>query len=277
MSRLAGMLSFLLVLAWGAGRPPLPAPRFTRLRRVPDPPGCDERAPRPHGERLQSHLGRVELSATIGRRLRRVARRPDDGPEGHTDRIVGRVALLAAAAGAMGGPVVGVAIVLTCWCTVVARHRAARRRHESAVLDELPDIVDLFRLTTAAGLNLRWSVEAVARHGDGVVAEAMGAAAARCARGDRLVAALDTVAAVGEPVRPIVDALLAAERYGTPLAPALDRLADGCRQQRRRRHEEAARSAPVKLLFPLVFCTLPALGLLTVVPVLVRSWPSLVS
>ena len=41
--------------------------------------------------------------------------------------------------------------------------------------------------------------------------------------------------------------------------------------QRRRRAEVAARKLPVKLLFPLVLCILPAFALLTVVPVIVSS------
>ena len=77
-----------------------------------------------------------------------------------------------------------------------------------------------------------------------------------------------------DAVRPLVDALVAAERYGAPLAAALDRVADDARTTRRRQREEAARRVPVKLLFPLVFCTLPAFALLTVVPVLLRSLPS---
>ena len=281
MTRIAGALTFLLVLALRANRPAIPA---TRIRLAARPRGHEPARRRHLGSRrvtvlpVRSRRARPGPSERIGRELRRLAHRPVP-PAGASaaDRLVGRVVLLGVVTGAVGGPVLGAAVILACWCAATARRRAARRRGEGAVSDELPDIVDLLRLATAAGLNLRLSVEAVARHGDGELATTMGVAASRCARGDRMVDALGAVAAIGEPVRPLLDALLATERYGTPLAPALDRLADGCRQQRRRRHEEAARSAPVKLLFPLVFCTLPALGLLTVVPVLVRSWPSLAS
>jgi tight adherence protein C len=52
-------------------------------------------------------------------------------------------------------------------------------------------------------------------------------------------------------------------------------LAAEVRAERRRRAEAAARRVPVKLLFPLVLCVLPAFGLLTVVPLLAGAATSL--
>ncbi|HET9442168.1 MAG TPA: type II secretion system F family protein, partial [Acidimicrobiales bacterium] len=72
----------------------------------------------------------------------------------------------------------------------------------------------------------------------------------------------------GEGARPLVAALVDAERYGAPLAAALDRVADAARLARQRAAEEEARRVPVKLLFPLVACILPAFGLLTVAPLI---------
>ena len=85
----------------------------------------------------------------------------------------------------------------------------------------------------------------------------------------------DLPAALGEPVRGLTAVLISAERYGTPLVDSLARLADEVRVQRRRRAEAAARRVPVKLLFPLVLCTLPAFALLTVVPLLLSALGSL--
>ncbi|HYX44403.1 MAG TPA: type II secretion system F family protein, partial [Acidimicrobiales bacterium] len=95
-------------------------------------------------------------------------------------------------------------------------------------------------------------------------------------RGRRLADALDDLPArAGEAVRPLVAALVASERYGAPLVAGLERLADEVRRDRRRRAEEAARKVPVKLLFPLVTCTLPAFGLLTVAPLVASAVRSL--
>lgn len=150
-----------------------------------------------------------------------------------------------------------------------------RRRRRRAVLEEVPDVVDLFRLAVGAGCNIRLATEAVVRHASGVVADGLRSALHQVDMGERLADALDGLHHLGEPARPMLDALVASDRYGAPIVPALERVAAEARTIRRRRAEELARRVPVKLLFPLVFCTLPAFGLLTVVPLLARSLPAL--
>ncbi|MDP9070058.1 MAG: type II secretion system F family protein, partial [Actinomycetota bacterium] len=93
--------------------------------------------------------------------------------------------------------------------------------------------------------------------------------ASEASRGRRLADAVEELPArAGEAVRPLVSALVACERYGAPLAPALERIAADVRRRRQRRAEEAARKVPVTLLFPLVLCILPAFALLTVAPLI---------
>jgi hypothetical protein len=106
-------------------------------------------------------------------------------------------------------------------------------------------------------------------------AAALGAVVEREGRGEPLADALDRLGAHHEPLRPLATALSGAERYGAALLPALERAGADARNRRRRRAEEAARALPVKLLFPLVLCILPAFCLLTVVPVLLASLPRL--
>ena len=65
------------------------------------------------------------------------------------------------------------------------------------------------------------------------------------------------------------------ESLGSSLAESLHQLADDVRESRRSRAAERARTAPVKMLFPLVFMILPAFLLLTVVPVLIATLRSL--
>ncbi len=150
------------------------------------------------------------------------------------------------------------------------------RRRDVAVVEQLPDVVDLLRLTTQAGLPVPAAVAAIGRRPGGPVGAAFQQAATRSARGLATGDVLPLVARMcGPPARALVDALLDHDRYGTPLGPALDRVAVEARLSRRRRAEEAARRLPVLLLFPLVLTILPAFVLLAVVPMLVGAFSSL--
>ena len=152
------------------------------------------------------------------------------------------------------------------WMRRIVR-RAGRERDPVAA--ETADTIDLFVLALGAGLNLRLAVEAVARRTPPAWAAALTDVVDRVERGQRVTDALDGVPDhLGPAARPLVRALTGAERYGTPLLPTLERLALDARLDRRRRAEEAARRVPVKLLFPLVLCVLPAFGLLTIAPLL---------
>jgi tight adherence protein C len=131
-------------------------------------------------------------------------------------------------------------------------------------------------LAVGAGLTVPLAIAAVGRRGDGPVAAALARAAAESRSGRRCADALDDLPRMlGEVVRPLVTVLVAADRYGAPLGPSLERLATEVREDRRRRAEEAARRVPIKLLFPLVCCVLPAFALLTVVPMLAGAFQAL--
>jgi tight adherence protein C len=160
-------------------------------------------------------------------------------------------------------------LLAAAWCGPPLLERRARRRHEQDVARSLPEVVDLFHLAVGAGLNVTLAVDAVARRASGPLASELGTVLAEVALGRRLADALsDVPARAGEGVRPLVTALVASDRYGAPLGDALGRLAAEVRADRRRRAEEIARRVPVKLLFPLVCCVLPAFGLLTLAPLI---------
>ena len=163
------------------------------------------------------------------------------------------------------------AVVVGVLPTLVARARRGRVRAAAgrAVLDELPEVIDLLGLAVAAGLTAPLAVAAVGRRGPGALAAALGEASAEAAkRGRRLADVLDDVPAAlgagGDGARPLLAALADSSRHGTSLgSQAL--------QARRHRAEERARRVPILLLFPLITCTLPALGLLTIAPLAVGA------
>ncbi|WP_419840720.1 type II secretion system F family protein [Candidatus Poriferisodalis sp.] len=76
----------------------------------------------------------------------------------------------------------------------------------------------------------------------------------------------------GPRARAFAAAVTGSLRTGIPLAPELERLGRELREDRRRRLEGKVRRLPVLLLFPLVLCVLPALGLVAIVPVLVAAF-----
>jgi tight adherence protein C len=84
------------------------------------------------------------------------------------------------------------------------------------------------------------------------------------------------LASVGErldlpDLRRLLGSLARTDALGTSLAEEIARLASDVREARRAAATQRARTAPVKMLFPLVFLVLPAFLLLTVVPVLVTT------
>jgi tight adherence protein C len=203
--------------------------------------------------------------AGIGGFTRRLAGR---APDPVADRRWGAVAVGAAVWFAAGPiPVVVVAVVggVQWW------HRSRTSRQARADLaGGLPDAVDLLVLGADAGLTVFDALEALARHGIGPVAEAAATVVERARRGVRLGDALEGLR-TETVLAPLADALIDAERYGTPLSAALGQLATDAREHRRRSAEVVARRLPVRLLAPLVGCALPATLLLAVVPVVVVS------
>jgi tight adherence protein C len=205
-----------------------------------------------------------------------VASAPAAGQSGRRRRVrlvVLAVSVLGLAAVAPPlGALVLAAIVGRRW----HRRRVHQRRQLLAIRRGLPDVVDLLVVAVRAGLTPVLALPTVERFAPAPFAAALAEARHRLERGVRFADALDAlVEHLGEPVRPIVQVLAAAERDGAPLAPALDLLARDARQDRRRLADEAARTLPVRLCFPLACCTLPAFLLLTIAPLVAGALRSL--
>ena len=255
----AGWAGVVLVAAWRRRRGPHRARALV----------AGGRGPSAGGKRR-----RVDASpmAVLGRALLRACRRPVS-PEAAV-RLGRSVAVTAATVVVL--PLAAPAVGAVVWGmpAVAARRRGRHRRAD--LLRHLPEVADLFVLAVGAGLTVPLAVAAVARRAPGPVAAELSRVVHEVDLGRRISDALEEVPSrAGEEVRPLVSALVASDRYGAPLLDGLARLAAELRADRRRRAEEAARRVPVKLLFPLVFCTLPAFALLTVAPLLAGAFGSL--
>jgi len=254
---LAAATTLAVLAATGARWSDLRAPA---ARGVPTAGGPPRRRPDP-----LPALGRLARAA--------VRRRPDPA----ADRRAGAVVAVAMGAVALG-PVPALAVAALV--ALLARARRLRRRRApgraAGVEREVPDLVDLLALAVGAGVPVPAALPAIAPHVPDALRADVAAAVDALAGGrpsDEVVVELG--ARWGPPARPLVHALADHLRYGTPVLPALERVAADARAARRRAAETRARRLPVLLLLPLVLCTLPAFGLLTVAPLVAGTFDSL--
>lgn len=71
-------------------------------------------------------------------------------------------------------------------------------------------------------------------------------------------------------VSSFVQALVQAERMGTPVSETFAIISEDTRLQRYRRGEKYALQAPIKILLPLIFCILPVIGIIIGGPILLQ-------
>ena len=204
------------------------------------------------------------------RPIRRRARRPLSA------RHRRGLAVLALVAMAALTPALPALVAITWWSHRRWRDRRAERTRAMAVRHALPDTVHLLVLATTVGLSLPVAHPLVAGCAPAPLGPALEAADRAASAGRARADALgDQLAPLGERAHALADVLRDHLRYGVPLLPALERTSLELRLDRRRAAEVEARRVPVRLLFPLVTCVLPAFALLTVVPLLAASLDAL--
>lgn len=147
----------------------------------------------------------------------------------------------------------------------------SRSDPDPSTADQLPEAVELVALAAGAGLHVSRALEIVGGRLPAPLGPDLETAARLGLRSGRLADELDALADRRPAVQPLTSVLAASLRYGQPVVPALERVSVEVRHLRRRRAEAAARRLPVKMLFPLVTCSLPGFALLTVVPLVAGS------
>lgn len=155
----------------------------------------------------------------------------------------------------------------------VPHGRRATRRRWAAVEREVPQLLDLLAAGSSAGLSAELALRRATEALGGPLGADLEAIFGRADLGARWREELDGyVRASGSvDLRRTVAVLSRTEKLGSSLVDATRELAEAVRQARRAAVLERARTAPVKMLFPLVFLILPAFLLLTVVPVLLTT------
>ena len=133
-------------------------------------------------------------------------------------------------------------------------------------------MIDQITVSVESGLGFDSAMARAARAGTGVFAEElrrvmqdMQVGLSREAAFDRLLGRTDVA-----DLRHVVLAIRQSDRYGLPLADTLAVQAEELRDKRRARAEERAMKIPVKIVFPLVFCILPALFVVVLGPAFLK-------
>jgi tight adherence protein C len=148
--------------------------------------------------------------------------------------------------------------------------RATRR--QEAIRAALPDTLDQVTIGVEAGLGFEAALARTARSGSGPLAEellrTLQDVQAGMSRSEALRRFVDR--AEVEELQHFVLAVVQAESYGIPVSQVLRVQSAELRVRRRQRAEEQAQKLPVKILFPLVLCILPALFIVLVGPAALR-------
>lgn len=153
---------------------------------------------------------------------------------------------------------------------VLLSRRAQDR--QAAVQRALPDVLDQVTICVEAGLGFEAALNRAARSGTGPLAEEFSRALQDIRLGMPRRVALDKLLERTDvaDLRHFVVAIGQAERHGVAIADILRIQSQELRQKRRQRAEENAMKLPVKILFPLMFCIMPALFIVLIGPAAIR-------
>jgi tight adherence protein C len=153
--------------------------------------------------------------------------------------------------------------------------RLRAKRRQKHIRKGLPNALDLMVVCVESGLGLDQAIVQVAKELQGAhpeISQEFGLMNLEMKAGSRRADALRNLAdrtGVDE-VKKLVAVLIQADRFGTSIAQSLRGHSEFMRVQTRQQAEEKAAKLGVKLVFPIFFCILPSLFVVTVGPVLVR-------
>lgn len=150
--------------------------------------------------------------------------------------------------------------------------QAKADRRAEAITILLPDVLDQLTISVEAGLGFEAALARIVENDDHELAEEFGRMLQDVRFGTARVDALDAMAnrTQVDDLKTVVMTLRQAESLGVPLARSLRTLAAEMRDKRRFRAEEQANKLPIKMIFPLGVCILPALFIVILGPAVVR-------
>ncbi len=157
--------------------------------------------------------------------------------------------------------------------TQFLQFRIGRRKH--AIERGLPNALDLMVVCVESGLGLDQTILQVAKELQAAypaVCEEFAIVNLEMRAGKRRAEALHDLADRSgvEDLKKLVAVLVQTDRFGTSIAQCLRGHSEYMRTMARQRAEERAAKLAVKLVFPIFFCVLPSLFVVTLGPVITR-------
>lgn len=151
------------------------------------------------------------------------------------------------------GPAIG-ALLPASWLSRKVQER------QDAILNDLPDVVDLLAISVEAGVGFEGALEIVVSHFESPLAQELSRTLKEMELGLSRKEALQNLKRRTDvaDLSNFVLALTQADSLGMPLGRILHTQASEMRNKRRARAREKAAKLPVKILFPLILFIFPA-------------------
>ncbi len=153
--------------------------------------------------------------------------------------------------------------------------RMVAGKRQKQIRRGLPNALDLMVISVESGLGLDQAVVQVAKELDTAhpeISEELALMNLELKAGKRRIEALRNLAdrSAVEDLKKLTAVLIQADRFGTSIAATLRNHAEYMRVQARQIAEEKAAKLGVKLVFPIFFCILPSLFVVTVGPMAIK-------
>ncbi len=155
------------------------------------------------------------------------------------------------------------------------------KRRKRRIERALPNALDLMVVCVESGLGLDQSILQVSqelRQGHSEISSEFAVTNLEMRHGKRRAEALRNLGdRTGvDDMKKLVSTLIQADRFGTSIAETLRTHSEFMRTTARQRAEEKAAKMGIKLVFPIFFCILPSLFVVTVGPILIKIFFELI-
>ena len=155
-------------------------------------------------------------------------------------------------------------------------NRAQHRSEE--IRRALPDSIDLLTISVESGLAFDAALAQVSRNTDGPLADEFTRVLKEIQIGSGRSEALRGLSERTDvdDLRIFLNSMVQAEKLGIPIADVLRVQAGEIRLKRSQRIEEQAMKLPVKIIFPLILCIMPAMFLVILGPAVINIYETII-